>query len=77
MNKPIIGGVLPAFITPFSENGKIIDSAARELIDYHLESGLDAFYVGGSTGEAMIMTPEQKCILWVASHQPTESRLLS
>jgi N-acetylneuraminate lyase len=60
MNKPIIGGVLPAFITPFSENGKIIDSAARELIDYHLESGLDAFYVGGSTGEAMIMTPEQR-----------------
>ena len=60
MNKPIEGGVMPAFITPFDENGKIIDSGVKELIEYHLESGLDAFYVGGSTGEAMIMTPEDR-----------------
>ena len=60
MNKPITGGVMPAFITPFDENGKIIDSGVKELIEYHLESGLDAFYVGGSTGEAMIMSLEDR-----------------
>lgn len=60
MNKQITGGVLPAFITPFTEEGKIMDEGVKELIDFHLENGIDAFYVGGSTGEAMIMTPDER-----------------
>lgn len=60
MNMPITGGVMSAFITPFDENGRIIDSGVKELVEYHLEKGLDAFYVGGSTGEAMIMSPEDR-----------------
>jgi len=60
MKKLNLYGAIPAFITPFTTEGKIIDSAAKELADYHIEAGLDAFYVGGSTGEAMIMNAESR-----------------
>jgi len=60
MNQKIIGGVMPAFITPFTKDGKIMESSVKELIDFHLEGGLDGLYVGGSTGEGMIMTPDER-----------------
>lgn len=60
MKKTNFHGAIPAFITPFTNEGKIIDSAVKELVDYHIEGGLDAFYVGGSTGEGMIMSAEDR-----------------
>lgn len=53
-------GVWPAFITPFDEKGQILDSSVKELIDYMIEGGLDGLYVGGSTGEGMIMSKEDR-----------------
>lgn len=60
MKKKKFTGVWPAFITPFDENGKILDSGVKELIDYMTEGGLDGLYVGGSTGEGMIMSKEDR-----------------
>lgn len=53
-------GAWPAFITPFDHKGEVIESAVRECADYMIESGLDGLYVGGSTGEGMIMSKEQR-----------------
>jgi N-acetylneuraminate lyase len=55
-----IFGAIPALITPFTEEGNIMEDALKELIDFHLEGGLDAFYICGSTGEGMIMDPERR-----------------
>lgn len=60
MDNKIPDGAWPAFITPFTKDGKIIIDTVKALIDYHIENGLDAFYIGGSTGEGMIMTPDQR-----------------
>lgn len=60
MNKAIPEGVMPAFLTPFTREGKVNEAAVRELADFHIQSGVCALYVGGSTGEGMIMTTEQR-----------------
>lgn len=60
MALPICGGSMSAFLTPFDEKGRIIESAVKELADFHIESGLHGLYVGGSTGEGMIMTTEDR-----------------
>lgn len=60
MNNPVFTGVWPAFITPFDERGEILESGVKELIDYMIEGGLDGLYVGGSTGEGMIMTRDER-----------------
>lgn len=69
-------GVWPAFITPFDEKGEVIEAAVRECADYMIESGLDGLYVGGSTGEGLIMSVEQRmraaeiCIQQAAGRVP-------
>ena len=63
MSLSIRGGSMSAFLTPFDEKGRIIESAVQALADYHIENGLHGLYVGGSTGEGMIMTTEDRMAL--------------
>ena len=55
-------GILPAFLTAFDENG--IDTAkvaahAKRLAD----AGVHGLYVGGSTGEMILMTEDERKVL--------------
>ncbi len=76
MKKMTFTGAWPAFITPFDEKGRIMDGAVKELIDYMIENGLDGLYVGGSTGEGMIMSKEDRmhlaelCVSYTAKRVP-------
>ena len=58
-----ITGVIPAFISPFTESG--IDVAAAKAHAKRLvEKGADGLYVGGSTGEMIFMSvSERKTLL--------------
>ncbi len=52
----IFKGIMPALITPLSDDGKSInEKSARELIEFHLNQGADGFYVVGSTGEGLVL----------------------
>ncbi len=51
-------GQLPALVTPVDENGRIKEKSLKELIDYLFERGVDGLYLGGSTGEGLILQPE-------------------
>jgi N-acetylneuraminate lyase len=53
-------GIIPALLTPFNNQGKINKDSTVKLIDYCLEQGVDGFYIGGSTGEAFLMTMEER-----------------
>lgn len=54
-------GIIPALITPFTEDGTDFDIRALEkLIDWNLQKGVSGFYVGGSTGEAFLMDNEER-----------------
>ena len=57
-------GNFTALLTPFDENNKINPIALEKLINYNINMGVTGFYVGGSTGEAfMLSTEERKYLL--------------
>ena len=53
-------GVAPALITPFTADDEIDEPAMRKLIDWQVESGVDALVVLGTTGENATVWPEER-----------------
>lgn len=53
-------GIFPALITPFTNDNKIDEKALRAVINWNLEKGVSGFYVGGSTGEAFLLSMEER-----------------
>ncbi len=53
-------GILTALLTPFDKNGKINEKALEELIRFNIKQGVQGFYVCGSTGEAFLLTTEER-----------------
>lgn len=56
--KTIFQGAATAIITPTTSNGVDYDSFGR-LLDWQLDSGIDAIVVSGTTGESSTMTDEE------------------
>ena len=55
---PIFRGAATALITPMNENG-VDYEAFGKLIDWQIESGIDALVIAGTTGEASPLTVEE------------------
>lgn len=53
-------GIFSALITPMNSDSSINFGNFKKLIDFNLDSGINGFYVGGSTGEGMLMTSEER-----------------
>lgn len=55
-----IKGVLPALVTPFDQNERLDEGRLRAIVDFLIGRGVDGLYVTGSTGEAFMMSPEER-----------------
>lgn len=53
-------GIYPALLTPFDAAGRLNEESVGLLIDHLLKYGVDGFYVGGSTGEGLLMQPQER-----------------
>ncbi len=54
-------GVFPALITPLTKEEKLNVSALEKLLHYEIIAGADGFYIGGATGEGLLLDiPERK-----------------
>ncbi|MDE7191505.1 MAG: N-acetylneuraminate lyase [Clostridia bacterium] len=60
MNKAKFKGVFSALLTPYTADGKINGKSVKQIVDFNLEKGINGFYVGGSTGEGMLLTVEER-----------------
>ncbi len=61
MNDTVFTGCATALITPFDEYGDNVDYASFEkLIGIQLENNVDALVVAGTTGEAPVLTSDEK-----------------
>ncbi len=58
MKKPVFRGIATALITPF-QNGEVDYDAFGRLIDFQIESGINALVVCGTTGESSTLTDEE------------------
>jgi len=53
-------GIFPALLTPFDTAGKVDEANLRKLVSVNIKRGVDGFYVCGSTGEAFLLTHEER-----------------
>lgn len=60
MNKVDIKGIIPAFITPFNNDGSLNTEAAKAHATRLIEKGADSLYVGGSSGEMILLSNEER-----------------
>lgn len=60
MNAKNIGGIIPALITPYDPSGAVNEAGLRKLVARLLDQGVGGFYVGGSTGEAFLLTVDER-----------------
>ena len=56
----ISGNIFAAMLTPFTENEAIDLKGVPPLIDYILENKVDGLYVGGSSGEGMLQSVQER-----------------
>jgi 4-hydroxy-tetrahydrodipicolinate synthase len=53
-------GSTVALITPFTETGAVDYAGLKKLLEYHLESGTDNLCILGTTGEASVLTKDER-----------------
>ncbi len=53
-------GIFPALLTPFNEDESINFDALKQLVNRLIAQGVKGFYVDGSTGEAFLLTIEER-----------------
>lgn len=53
-------GLFAALITPFAKNGGVNYRQLENIVEFLIERGIDGFYVCGSTGEAFLLTVEER-----------------
>ncbi len=58
MNK--FKGLFAALLTPFNEDESINFDSIKKLVEFNIQNGIDGFYVGGSTGEGLLLSPEER-----------------
>jgi len=57
---PDIQGVVCPMVTPFDESDQIDHVAARQVVEFLLDRGIDCLMVGGTTGEGMLLRVEER-----------------
>lgn len=48
-------GVYSAIFSVYDENLNVKKDTVKKIVDYHLDNGLKGFYVGGATGECVVL----------------------
>ena len=69
-------GIFPAFYACYDENGAINPSAIRELTRYYIEAGVDGLYVGGSSGECIYQSKEERKAVLEAVMEEARGKLV-
>ncbi|MBQ3537711.1 MAG: dihydrodipicolinate synthase family protein [Clostridia bacterium] len=53
-------GIIPAFYACYDENGDVSTEGTKQLVEFLIEKGVKGLYVGGSSGECIYLTVEER-----------------
>jgi 4-hydroxy-tetrahydrodipicolinate synthase len=70
----VLGEVLTAIVTPFSDDGSIDFDGFRDLAHHLLEHGSDGFVVAGTTGESPTLSDDERLELFRVAVDAVEGR---
>jgi len=59
----IPGAIFAAMLTPLEDDGSVSPDRIDGLVDYILSKGVDGLYAGGSTGECVLLSLEERALL--------------
>ena len=69
MTNSSVRGVLVAVTTPWDRMGKLDLSLYQKQLEWLIESRVDGFVVGGTTGEGPTLSLEERASLYQITHQ--------
>ena len=71
-------GIFTALLTPFDGDGKLNEQALGQLIENKIAAGVSGFYVTGSTGEAFLLsTDERKLVMETVRETAPDATLIA
>ena len=53
-------GIFTALLTPFDKSGKVNEKELEKLVRFNVNMGVTGFYVCGSTGEAFLLSTDER-----------------
>lgn len=65
-------GVIPATITPFTSEDTIDAAALAKLMKWNRSQGVTGFFIGGSSGECFLLSPEERKELFAIAAEEKE-----
>lgn len=68
-------GIIPAFYACYDENGNIDGERAEQLTKYMIKKGVKGVYVGGSSGECIYQTVEDRKLILEHVMKAAEGKL--
>ena len=68
-------GVIVPLVTPFDDQNRIDFPAFRQVVDFVIAKGVHAVMVGGTTGEGMMLSLEERKALLEAAVQQADRRV--
>ena len=68
-------GIIPAVITPLTNDGKFNEKAMRKLLNYLINGGVHGLFVVGTTGEFYGLTPEEKREIFMVTMDETKGKV--
>ncbi|MBR5528118.1 MAG: N-acetylneuraminate lyase [Clostridia bacterium] len=76
--KKDLKGIFTALLTPFDEHDKINEKELEKLVRFNIEKGVSGFYVCGSTGEAFLLsTDERKYVMDIVKSCAPDKTLIA
>ena len=63
MPAPTLEGIFAPVVTPFDARGDVSTAAFRANIEAHLDAGLAGVVVSGSSGEAPLLSEDERATL--------------
>ena len=72
-------GIIPAFYACYDDSGEISAKRTKELANYLYEKGIQGLYVGGSSGECIYQSLDErkKTLQYVAEHMKGKLTLIA
>ena len=78
MEQKKFDGIFTALLTPFDKNDCVNTKALSELVKFNLGMGVRGFYVTGSTGEAFLLsTEERKLVMETVKNAAPDATLIA
>ncbi|MEG1985463.1 MAG: dihydrodipicolinate synthase family protein, partial [Oscillospiraceae bacterium] len=53
-------GIFAALVTPYTESKEVSYTELKKLVRHLIKEGVNGFYVGGSTGEAFLLSHDER-----------------